>query len=184
MGPGGLGSLTTQSARRLFDSVTWNSKADGGNAFCTRSWSWISPNGPAGLLVGEDVLQADDVTAQFRNILLRRIEDVEVFLEIAQRLGGTGRRLLESFAQAAGDAVQSLVEHAPHLGLAYRRGFGDLGHPSTHFPLGADQEDSEEDGARHHDGRHDGDDDEGRHVHQHMFRECINPILPRRSAGP
>src|SRR5687767_13737801 len=103
IGPGGCGRWMRQSARVPFDSVAWKLAASGGRARVTISRSWISPKAPAGLLVGEDVLQAEHVAGQLLDLGLRPVDRLQPLLQLAERAGGADRALAEAVAERAAD---------------------------------------------------------------------------------
>ena len=69
------------------------------------------------LLVGENVLQADDVGGQFGDVLLRRVDDGEAFIQLGQTLGGRVRAFIQVLPEPVSDAIEALVDGARQFRL-------------------------------------------------------------------
>ena len=64
----------------------------------------------ARLLVGQDVLERDHLGRQRRQILLRRVDDGETFVELAQRLAGLFRLAGEADSQPLCHLIEPLID--------------------------------------------------------------------------
>jgi hypothetical protein len=106
------------------------------------------PIGAAGLLVGQDVLEPDDLAGEARQVLLSRIDDGEPLVELRQILGlvaGGGLKPLpdpvlqpvDPFRDHAYEVALSGTEdlgHGPHPAGPFRLDSGEFGHPVVHLP--------------------------------------------------
>ena len=123
--------------------------------------------GAARLLVGQDVLQADDLAGQLGEVLLGGVDDGEPRLDVADRLLGADRGLLEAVAEALGYRVEALLERLVDGRLCRGAGLGHLGEPAAQLLLRRQEKDGERREPRR---QHGGDDDQPAGVHvQFLF---------------
>ncbi len=91
--------------------------------------------GAAGLLVGEDLAQADDLAGEVREVPLRGVDHGETLVELGEVLALMAGGRLESLADAVLEAVDALSDHAGELALPRAEDLRDGLQPSRHLGL-------------------------------------------------
>ena len=124
IGPGGLGSLSRQSARTPGRERRLEVVGRGRQGALHQVVELDLAEGAAGLLVGQDLLQADDLGRKLADLLLRLVDADQPLAQIGDDLA---RRLLGAVEPLRDDLAQRLLLLAQRL-LDPLHGLGLLAH--------------------------------------------------------
>ncbi len=95
--------------------------------------------GAAGLLVIEEVLQADDLAGEAGDVTLGLVDHFQVLGQLAELFRRLRRRRLQPVAEPFSHGVEPIVQRAGQLRPVRRRLLGQLAEPAGKLALGAQQ---------------------------------------------